>query len=520
MKKKTALILSTIGIFVVLFSLISFTYGYYISRVNENKTDKSVDITTVTSKNLVYNDLTEESNDSNIAPGYQYIKAFTIKNTGDGKASYSIYLSDVINEYIRVDDIDYTLYRYNGNMSNDTSNYESWDIISTGKYPKKSTYIKTNENIEKNGFYTYVFKVVYQNSKYNQNEDQNKIFSAKIKIHDTIMNPYQEETLLAYKILENSLSVSDENYQKGYAKFTVPTDTVVAHSMNNINESSISVANDNYGVSYYYRGNVKNNYLNYDNKCWRIVRIEGDGSIKLILEDKDEVCSSNMNGIWEIAKSNYGYKENIVDGVTSVDLDLLNPGKNIATSLHNILNNFAIDTTSLKKDSWCIGNIKDAYDENGTLLTENKTIDILKNEGLTFYYEDRVRVYGEGDSAYASLMCNRNNQTFFEGYVGTLTADEIILAGSMENENNRNDSFYLDNPNEVSDKSWWTLSPSKYYSDQTPKVDGILLLSEAGYIVTNLVNIEEISVRPSITLKTDTQVIGGNGTIDIPYIIE
>jgi len=519
MKKKTGLILSLIGIFVVLISLFGFTYGYYNSRVNMNTSEKSVDITTPTSKSILFTDLTEQTNDNNIAPGYEYLKIFTIKNTGDGKALYSIYLNDVINEYTRVDDINYILYRYNGDMSNNISGYENWEIISNDKFPKERTYIKTNETIEKNGFYTYAFKVVYKNSKYNQNVDLNKKFSGKIEIHDVVENPFKDETLLVYKILENSLYLSEEETKKGYAKFSVPTETVVAQSMNNENESSISVANDNYGISYYYRGNVKNNYLNYDNKCWRIVRIEGDGSIKLILEDKDEICSSSMDGVWEIAKSNYGYEENIVDGVTSIDMDFLNPVVNSDNSLFNILNNYSVDETILKKDTWCIGNIKNAYDEQGTLLNEKKTIDVIKNEGTLFYYEDRVRMYGEGDIAYASLMCNRDNQTSFDGFVGTLTADEILFAGSMENDGNRNDSFYLDNPNEISDKTWWTLSPSKYYSDNTPKIDGVLLLSETGYIVTNFVNLEVVSVRPAITLKTGTKVIGGNGTIDMPYII-
>ena len=43
-------------------------------------------------------------------------------------------------------------------------------------------------------------------------------------------------------------------------------------------ESTLSVSPDNYtsstGIdSYYYRGSVKNNYLEFNNMCWRIVRI-------------------------------------------------------------------------------------------------------------------------------------------------------------------------------------------------------------------------------------------------------
>ena len=43
-------------------------------------------------------------------------------------------------------------------------------------------------------------------------------------------------------------------------------------------------AKDNYGTSYYYRGNVTNNYVKFANLYWRIVRINGDGSIRLVYD--------------------------------------------------------------------------------------------------------------------------------------------------------------------------------------------------------------------------------------------
>ena len=40
---------------------------------------------------------------------------------------------------------------------------------------------------------------------------------------------------------------------------------------------------DDYGTSYYYRGNIPNNYVIFAGKCWRIVRVDGAGNIKLFL---------------------------------------------------------------------------------------------------------------------------------------------------------------------------------------------------------------------------------------------
>ena len=56
--------------------------------------------------------------------------------------------------------------------------------------------------------------------------------------------------------------------------------------------SLLCSAPDNYGTSYYYRGNVTNNYVKFADKYWRIVRINGDGSIRMIYDG----TSAHENG--------------------------------------------------------------------------------------------------------------------------------------------------------------------------------------------------------------------------------
>ena len=60
-------------------------------------------------------------------------------------------------------------------------------------------------------------------------------------------------------------------------------------------------------------------YVNFGGMCWKILRIGGDGSVKLILEDRDENCSLNYDGNWAIPRTsdltsyigNYGYTQYI-----------------------------------------------------------------------------------------------------------------------------------------------------------------------------------------------------------------
>ena len=67
-----------------------------------------------------------------------------------------------------------------------------------------------------------------------------------------------------------------------------------------VTENVLATEEDDYGTTYYYRGAVKNNYVEFANKCWRIVRVAGDGSIKLVLHndnlsDSENPCASANN---------------------------------------------------------------------------------------------------------------------------------------------------------------------------------------------------------------------------------
>ena len=59
--------------------------------------------------------------------------------------------------------------------------------------------------------------------------------------------------------------------------------TKVGYEIATVNEGLIKDVDDN-GDTYYFRGKVNNNYLKIDNSLFRIVRINGDGSIRVVLD--------------------------------------------------------------------------------------------------------------------------------------------------------------------------------------------------------------------------------------------
>ena len=72
---------------------------------------------------------------------------------------------------------------------------------------------------------------------------------------------------------------------------------------------------DNDGTTYFYRGDVKNNYVSFGGFIWRIVRINGDGNIRMIYQGtstnstgEDAIISSSVYNDKQIDPTYMGYK--------------------------------------------------------------------------------------------------------------------------------------------------------------------------------------------------------------------
>ena len=75
----------------------------------------------------------------------------------------------------------------------------------------------------------------------------------------------------------------------------------VLGALKNIEGESLLEINDNTGTSYYYKGDSEDNYILLNNLMFRIVRFNGDGTIRVILDS--DVLNSNFNNV-EYEKSN------------------------------------------------------------------------------------------------------------------------------------------------------------------------------------------------------------------------
>ncbi len=264
-------------------------------------------------------------------------------------------------------------------------------------------------------------------------------------------------------------------------------------------EGIFGVEDGMYGeTSYYWRGAVTNNYVKFAGKCWRIVRINGDGSMRLIYDGA--TCHANgTNTADSIAVAstayNTSYNQSNYVGWTYTGTSQRTLGgtaSNAKTQLESWYNsNIGNNTTYSSK----IADGKYCNDRN---VASGYTWAI---NGSTFYYAGYKRLYTD----YApTLACNLGDVYTLK--VGLITADEVEFAGG-KNENNT--SYYLYNG-----QHYWTMSPIRWSGTNA----FVFYVDAGGYLSWNNVN-NTYDLRPVINLKADT-TFTGNGTIDNPFVVE
>ena len=301
-------------------------------------------------------------------------------------------------------------------------------------------------------------------------------------------------------------------------------------SNKNTTEAELASTEDDYGTSYYFRGAVKNNYVQFANKCWRIVRIGGDGSVKLVLHNDNTTkaanpCSSANNsadaafarysGTTYISKFNEKVDDNTYIGFMYGAAGASNyanahANTNKSAILTNLETWYTKNLTSyeskLADTIWC--NDKSTvsggsgYGTNATGYTASNRLNSTKQPTLKCPNDNNG---GKLSKFTVDDTTNGNGNLTYK--IGLLTADEIAFAGSVYHTYNR--STYLQE--NTGTNWWWTLSP---YDFDTGYVD--VWHVGSGFLDFDGVDDESNGLRPAISLISSTNVTG-EGTSENPY---
>ena len=303
-------------------------------------------------------------------------------------------------------------------------------------------------------------------------------------------------------------------------------------------EAVLAGTNDDYGGSYYFRGAVKNNYVQFANKCWRIVRIVGDGSVKLVLHNDNTSGATNPCAVANNDKA-AAFARYSGTTYTSVFNDNNDDNAYVgfmygltgASDYANTHANTKKSTIFTNLETWYKNNLT-AYEDNLTdimwcsdkSVVTNTSFDPkeIRSNGLGYgknatYYGTSTRLVNENDSSSnhiaggtgPSLKCN-DGLSKISSKFGLLNADEVIFAGAIVYFGNY--SMYL--YENASSTSWWTMSP--YYFNGNYAYDWLV---SYGYVDGGITDNSSAAVRPAISLMSSTMISGGTGTSEDPYVV-
>ncbi len=338
--------------------------------------------------------------------------------------------------------------------------------------------------------------------------------SKKIKINVKANNGYVEGSLVDKILKNNTLKTVTPDFTIGEPPA----------SGNSVGGSGLFSTSDETGTSYYFRGNV-NNYVKFAEKTWRIVRINGDGTIRIILDENIGGYTFNNSSN---ARMYTGYTYN-----NSTPCTTSSPCQSTYNNSATFSNTYGGTNSNVKTqlETWYYNNLRN-YDSKiayGTYC--NDTSFASGSEASTTYYGAYERVANKSSSKYGqpTLICP--NPTAGTGYsntdtttvngtryhtygglyklkIGLLSADEMNYAGFAYSSPYALSSNYL-----YKGVPWWGLSPYYFSSG-----NAYVLRGNSGYLYDVTVNNTSSGVRPVINLKADVMATG-SGSSGSPYVI-
>ena len=287
-------------------------------------------------------------------------------------------------------------------------------------------------------------------------------------------------------------------------------------------EKGIFETSDADGTSYYYRGAVENNYLKFAGYFWRVVRINGNGSIRIIYDgiSAHENGESSTDRQYGTSQFNTNYNNNMYVGYMYTEGEA--HGTGTSSTIKTNADKFYTDKLSsyaskLDTNAGFCGDRSNLNQQSdvgtGTVITYNK--------GYLRVVESVPTLTCENASDYYTVASALSGNKKLSYPIGLITADEVMLAGhtggvfdGSYNHAKTNNGSYL-----VTGNSFWTMTPSGGYNPfgLTNWVADVFGVSGSGDFGDGDVN-DTFGLRPVINLKSNV-TITGSGTQNDPYLV-
>ena len=327
----------------------------------------------------------------------------------------------------------------------------------------------------------------------------------------------------------NVFEVEQKGYETILAHNTVNENTPDFSKVTTASEKGLYAADDDYTAttgmkSYYFRGAVDNNWVKFGKDStgkdiyWRIIRINGDGSIRMIYTGTTAPTSSTatvMTGDGtqiSTSKLNGSYNNPIYVGYMYT-LDEQH-GNSTTSTIKTTIDNWYKMTTL--KDNDLVADRLFCNDRSATKSTSSTPGEIGgMSTSSDYYYGTYIRLITnktplltcptESDKFTVNAR-NGNGALIYP--VGFITADEVAMAGGVYGQENK--TFYL-----YSNQNYWSMSPRYYYGYDAGANE--FYINSAGNLKDSRVD-NSYGVRPVVSLSSKVK-LSGSGTYNDVYTV-
>ena len=272
---------------------------------------------------------------------------------------------------------------------------------------------------------------------------------------------------------------------------------------------------DDDGISYYYRGSINNNFVKYAGAYWRIIRINGDGSVRLLYAGTTANASgSGLNiksAVFNSKRDNPAYVGYMYGSTLNTSYEKTNANENdsnIKKELDNWYKTHILGTSNesvIADAGFC--NDRSLDSGNGYSTTGSST-----NYGpwRRYYKTKQPTLKCAQTNDLFTLSTNTKGNKALTYPIGLITIDELMLSGYADGYINKSAYTY-------STSHYWTLSPRYFGVSDAAALE--FILSSEGYLNGNLWVTSGRGVRAVVNLSSDAKISGGIGTASNPFLI-
>ena len=433
-----------------------------------------------------------------------------------------------------------TLQVSNVNGTNNFANEKNFDFDSSWTNNKRT--LVSGATISSNGTLTTQNISItgkYYNLTIPQTSIEGKAFTGKIYVTNHSCETSEPAYITLLKAYGGKGSIT-ELPDSAFANVTTASD------------KGMYKKNDDLGTSYYYRGAVDNNWVKFGKEgtkdiYWRIIRINGDGSIRMIYsgttKPSEDTSVTGSNGVYMTGTGtqitvdstntfNFNSRYNKAEYVGYQYIEGQQHGYGKCDGTNNAsctVNGNTVYNSTIKQtiDKWYAGTtLKDndliadqifCNDRSATTSSSGTPGEISgsMSTSTTYYYGTYVRLVTNKSpkltctTASDKFTVNTSNGTGALTYpVGLITADEVAMAGGKDGSSNS--TYYL-----YTNQYYWSGSPNYFYSTYSNAIE--FRVDSSGFLDAGHVY-STGGARPVISLSSKAK-LSGSGTYNDVYTV-